>query len=630
MAALHSALAALSPEDFNNVPTNHEELQQYLTELFADAETIIESIPSPPADTSDKSTTRERSKTEASVASSASEVSLSSSRSAPPTSENEDLQKQWGKPLKIKPQENPLGITVYKAAGKDGRGAWFARRSVHEGLGFSKWAKALAEEFPESLAAGTRPGEGNIRGIGGERRVEDINVDGTGHVEVYQLSAQFPGPTTPRDFITLLVTSSSALKSRGKTTPRHYMIISKPCIHEQCPQRNGFIRGQYESVELIREVPRNSTPDSSGTESEEEISDSNPVEWIMVTRSDPGGSVPKFMVERGTPSSICGDAVKFLDWATKQNQADEDTAGTLTRRKSLPPWETDGRLAGLRESGEDDTPAPPVAPSGIFGSAGQLLNQGLQAYAPQAVLDRLQGQTETLSLENPEAEKDVQDTASTISISSASFASAESHASSTPSMTGKNASGNGQLSRYEKELQKLDERKKNLDSKISAAREKASQESASTSAKEAEAAKKAKDKQERELKKEEERYKKEMAKLESRREKEIKKQEERRKKAEEKDLYKQNELLKKEVETMKKERESLLQSLGELQSENTKLTAKLGEVENFPKVPGTETPASGDGVGSPRASTEQIKRLLEERRRASSIGSKSRQGSGFE
>lgn len=44
----------------------------------------------------------------------------------------------------------------------------------------------------------------------------------------------------------------------------------------------------------------------------------NPVEWIMITRSDPGGSVPRWMVERGTPGGIVKDADKFLEWAAAQ------------------------------------------------------------------------------------------------------------------------------------------------------------------------------------------------------------------------------------------------------------------------------------------------------------------------
>lgn len=74
-------------------------------------------------------------------------------------------------------------MAVYKLSSKDGKGAWFARRSVHEGLGFSRWKKGLEKEFPETLKVQGGPGEGNIRGIGGEKRVEDMKVDGVGKVE---------------------------------------------------------------------------------------------------------------------------------------------------------------------------------------------------------------------------------------------------------------------------------------------------------------------------------------------------------------------------------------------------------------------------------------------------------------
>jgi hypothetical protein len=47
---------------------------------------------------------------------------------------------------------------------------------------------------------------------------------------------------------------------------------------------------------------------------EDDESECNPVEWIMITRSDPGGSVPRFMIERGTPGGIVADASKFLNW----------------------------------------------------------------------------------------------------------------------------------------------------------------------------------------------------------------------------------------------------------------------------------------------------------------------------
>ncbi|OBT49543.1 hypothetical protein VE04_10166, partial [Pseudogymnoascus sp. 24MN13] len=180
---------------------------------------------------------------------------------------------------------------------------------------------------------------------------------------------------------------------REEGGPRQFMIVSKPCIHPQTPVRDGFIRGQYQSVEFIREVPVLPTPTKSasmndltaagqpaksrkraesqasslnrsavlrnansshpgpcpapahtptrtpsedrrqrshtiscagsrGVDAKGEYHDipaddpeRNRVEWIMLTRSDPGGSVPRFMVERGTPGSIVADAAKFLNWA---------------------------------------------------------------------------------------------------------------------------------------------------------------------------------------------------------------------------------------------------------------------------------------------------------------------------
>jgi hypothetical protein len=72
---------------------------------------------------------------------------------------------------------------------------------------------------------------------------------------VYLLSAQFPGPTAPRDFVTMLLTSDNALEAQNnEPAPRHFMVVSKPCKHPDAAPRDGYIRGQYESVEFIREI----------------------------------------------------------------------------------------------------------------------------------------------------------------------------------------------------------------------------------------------------------------------------------------------------------------------------------------------------------------------------------------
>lgn len=181
MAALHDALKTLGPADYSEVPI--DDLKPFLSNAFSKGQLIVESVPIPaPSDESAASGGRSRSDTTSSIASSASEISLSSARSSPPPADIEALQKEW-KPVKLKPSENPLGMSVYKLGAKDGKGAWFARRSVHEGLGFTKWKKGLEKEFPETMKVQGGPGEGNIRGIGGERRVEYKTVDGVGKME---------------------------------------------------------------------------------------------------------------------------------------------------------------------------------------------------------------------------------------------------------------------------------------------------------------------------------------------------------------------------------------------------------------------------------------------------------------
>lgn len=182
MAALHNALQSLGPTPFSSVPAAESETIYYLQNAFTEAQTIIDSIPLPPPN-DPLITTRPRSTTGASIASNVSEISSSSARSEPLDPSHISLQKEWGKPIKLNAKDNPLGMAVYKLGGKDGHGAWFARRSVHEGLGFKKWKLGLQREFPETLEVKGGPGEGNIRGIGGERRVERRGIGGVGTVE---------------------------------------------------------------------------------------------------------------------------------------------------------------------------------------------------------------------------------------------------------------------------------------------------------------------------------------------------------------------------------------------------------------------------------------------------------------
>ena len=713
MAALHSALQALSPLNFSDVPTSPDELDTYLSDLFTNTELILESVPIPSAD---DVSTRPRSATLSPVASNASEMSASSARSLSPPPEHATLQKEWGKPIKIT-KDNPLNISVHKCSGKDGRGAWFARRSVHEGLGFGRFKRGLEREFPESMKVQGAPGQGNIRGIGGEKRVEDITVDGRGRVEVFYLSAQFPGPTTPRDFVTFLVTSSKAMKDSHRSeipelAPRHYMIISKPCNHPECPPKDNMVRGQYESVEFIREVPRppqktttshdlqNFRKDRSGmhspkleheammrragiksdsaqyfqeNKSAENLShrrnmdndyarqlsrspsgrargatvgmpeghtdgrhqsiyddydpESNPVEWIMITRSDPGGGIPRFMVERGTPGSIVADAYKFLNWATQQdepapvNMKDRPSYLRQDRRASFESWRANGTMAGIDEhepvkeqemvplaspatdAQETGTESEPLSQSGLLANVTGALSSTLSTYAPQAVLDRLNGASTPKPTSEPfpptsaDAMYEDDDDASS-TISSTSFASADSHLGDTdesPSISsslaspGKEKTDKSSSSPQDKELVKLAEKRFALEKKLASSREKLIKDNENQTVKEKEALKKAEEKHEKELKKQEEKYKKEVARLGEKKEKEAKKTEERKKRQADKDdktrLTRERDEAREELEMLRREREIWQRQVGDLQKENTRLMARVGKLEGMDPNP---------------------------------------------
>ncbi|KIX06255.1 uncharacterized protein Z518_04230 [Rhinocladiella mackenziei CBS 650.93] len=745
MATLHSALKALAPCNFSDIPPKQEELDPFLTDLFSKVESIVESVPIPDPNPSH----RHRSYTTGSIASSASEVLVSTARSPPPPPEYAELQKEWGKPIKLSVKENPMGIAVYKLGSKDGKGAWFARRSVHEGLGFSRFKRGFEREFPASLAVQGAPGEGNIRGIGAETRVEEITVPNRGKLEVYRLSAQFPGPTTPRDFVTLLITSSKAMQQRGdahkvpELAPRHYMIVSKPCNHPQTRPRNGFIRGQYESVEFIREIPRKLKTTTSSTDllhlghhrapspslekdvlrhnaeshgvpfghdhdhdnkhlrvdtggsvhrelspgsrkrsatvgvpaspvktqdpSEPYDPEENPVEWIMITRSDPGGSVPRFMVERGTPSSICADAQKFLDWACRWEDDQEplektDSRPDTRRRESFASWEANGTLAGIREHEEslqtieqlpppvpkasesqvaipnrEEQPNsiqhPPSSPSHFLTTVTEALDSSATQVgrnqfpnhtpkgSPKLGVSQLNGPQDFPKLgvlQQADTPNNDDDASSTISTTS--FASADSRLVSDefPSISSKSLSERTEsqlLVQHDKELAKLSERKAAMDAKFAQQREKLSSQANKESEKEQNALKRAEVKHERELKKHEEKYQKEVAKLEWKKKKEDKKLAEKKRKQQDKDeksrLTRERDEARAELELLKKERDIYSRQIHELQKENMALMARIGKLEG-----------SGLSVDSSSSGTNRLRALTmghEGRSRSSSI-----------
>lgn len=509
----------------------------------------------------------------------------------------------------------------------------------------------------------------------------------------------------------MFISSDQALKEQNNNEiPRHFMVISRPCQHPDTPSRDGYIRGYYESVEFIREIPIKKPPpkksasssdltkghtrdrsasnlgkeavlrnahqkhDSSSTEeergeihkqasrsdsnltqavkeekssvpSEDDEWEQNPIEWIMVTRSDPGGGIPRFMIDRGTPSAIVSDAGKFLDWACSKTIEDLDSDddepaeelvgenGTAepekrehrhrhhhNHEKDLHNYQTNGHLAGIDSQGEEPTPVaagsarsavptqqqPPANGGGIYDMvAGVATTAGalIAPYAPAMIADRLPHATESPSAQNPgplqltSEQSSAQTSApitrsrslSTSSISSESTVDSFESALSFRKVSSQDSAAVEKVNlQQDKELQKLEDKKRKLYEKLEKAKQKEADKKSEDGEKEKEAIRKAEEKHEREVKKIEEKHKKEMEKLERRRLREEQKQEEKKKKREEKEkgeeLQQINASLRAEIEVLKREREVLRDQVGSVQRENTLLVGRMGRLG----IPGEE------------------------------------------
>lgn len=633
MSDLHEALKALGHTDYADVPIDN--LGPFLQETFEAAELVCNSVPPPAGGRDFDSSTPATSKPDS--ATSAKEIIPSDARPPEPHPSHVELRGSWGKPIKIAAKDNPLGISVYKMAGHDRCGAWFARRSVHEGLSFSKFKRAMKWEFAESMAVCDGPGAGAVRGIGGDQRLEHKTVDGVGDMDVYQLSAQFPGPTTPREFLTLLLTSSDALSEKtgrggSNRAPRHYMVVSKPTTHPGAPERSGYIRGHYESVELIREIPlhkkstkaastsnllkseheetgrgRASTvgfaesrgPSAKGErlDKHEEAPDSedaelNPVEWIMITRSDPGGGIPRFMVDRGTPSSICNDAVKFFNWACAKDSIpdpdDEKEMEKVAEEKSREHHVSPASQDGTTDAAIPHAPSHPAQDNegGVVSHLTNALEAGLEAYAPASISHVAHQYLHSGSTANAN-----QDVESDSSDDSSSYASADDYLSSgepppvstTSLPLSRNSSTETKaLSSHDKEIQKLQRDREKLDEKFAKKEQDEDEKLMTQKEKDSSDKVKAIEKHDKEIRKQKEKHAKEVRRLEEKKAKELKKAEDKRKKQLDRDIVgkvsRERDDFQRRLELVQKENALLRDQIGEVQTENTVLVHRLSKL----------------------------------------------------
>jgi hypothetical protein len=345
---------------------------------------------------------------------------------------------------------------------------------------------------------------------------------------------------------------------------------------------------------MIREIPLKDNEDA----------ETNPVEWIMVTRSDPGGGIPRFMVERNVPSSIVADAVKFLNWACARDddgsddapKAGQDSAeDTPQQSHEAPPRysleNSNGIGAGVGTSIAD-------RPSSTRRRASQQTNEKVDA-AQESYLDQLKDAVGGLGAYIPDAVNpmpQLQRTTSSSSSSTASsvdsFASAEQFTSApqglpvdnsipTPSTASELSLPVDDDSHHARELNKIEAKKVQLREKLDAEREKRNAAVANESQKSQKEIEKAAEKHAKEKKKQEEKYAKEIRKLEERREKETKKLLARQQKEADKSklttAQRERDEFKREKELVEEENKLLKEQVAELQRENTALVAKLGK-----------------------------------------------------
>ncbi|KAK5627877.1 hypothetical protein RRF57_003592 [Xylaria bambusicola] len=642
-SSVHETFKALGPVDWEAFA--QEDPTICMPDIFNDAHCLIDSIPTTfendfqPAEYSQKA---------------------------------KELRKEW-KEVKVNPRDNPLELNVYKLPAKDGRGAWFARRSIHNGQSFKKWKTGIEREFAESLKVQGQPGDGKIRGLGADACVVDRTMDGYGKMQVYQLSAQFPGPTTPRDFVALCLSSdmeTMTFTPKKPSQPREYVLVSKPCVHPECPERQGFIRGYYESVELIREVKISEavTPSSTsvpsdplsssatsrsdnvsresalpnplgydqGTESKSsigEIYDDNDstIEWIMITRSDPGGSVPRFLIEKKTPEGIVTDAGKFVQWISSERlgmllktnfEPIPTEAGTtpinasmsvvpegLSNSTQAPHNDSRAKMSFGETEQENWEPARSPGPSGVYGIISSTLGVVAAAAASRFYRQPEESESEISTPEISDASSihsfhsfdDTADIESTTKVPERDEPTISVNADADQSSL-----QSTQSRHHDKERKRLEARRRKAEEKLRRAEERALTKKNNDAQRDELALQKLREKHEREIAKQEDKYQRDRRKLEAKRAAEEKKAEERRRKQIEREdkanLTLELEKTRADRDVARKEIEILKEQVGQLQALNTKLVARLGREgisldDSFTSSSGSRgpTPASLSG-----------------------------------
>ena len=334
---------------------------------------------------------------------------------------------------------------------------------------------------------------------------------------------------------------------------------------------------------------------------------------IVITRSDPGGSVPRFMIDRGTPGGIVSDAGKFLDWACgsdlddfedddePQKEGDPKPKHLHKHDSDLHSYQTNGHLAGLEEEKpvvetksttiQQPTQQSKAQSQDVMSNSGLLgmVTGGLGAaggfiasHTPEVITSHLPALP---TLASTSTDQGSSNTTLTRRTSTSSISTVSSTASFTSALETRETDVSNHTTPppgAERELAKLDSKKRKLDEKLQKTRERENSRGSEDGSKQDTAIAKAAEKHDREIKKQEEKYKREVLKLQHKKEKEERKAEEKRRKEEAKDertklMIEMNELRAANV-VLQKEKEGLKMQVGELQKENTLLAARVGKL----------------------------------------------------
>lgn len=102
---------------------------------------------------------------------------------------------------------------------------------------------------------------------------------------------KLPPPTSNRDFLILILTIPTTADPAA-TTGRSFQVISVPCVHPDAPERKGYVRARYVSIEDIREVESEVVWRWALQSLGRELTGPR-----MSTASDAGGLVPKWVSE---------------------------------------------------------------------------------------------------------------------------------------------------------------------------------------------------------------------------------------------------------------------------------------------------------------------------------------------